>query len=336
MPNFDAWCIGKPYLIQWLGLLIAYAASDIQTGLNSVRNGRMYQTFSQPDTPEQWLELYKSDTLTTITKSISNMLNGHLIATESYAKVSITKSATDKKQLVHEFIELINASTIIPGPMIPKQIQTQLDEIDQTIRKVITDIAQSSSNDHTMLKDTTLAFLATVWLPCFLVHGKSPDHLFVQASTGDFTVINQLARYDPWIIYAPNIQKHIMAARSTRPADYKRIMKSATLNPYRKHNAWALKSDLGGFLLATAKVIGYRLTNTEVIRLFDAYAFDHHGLQEDADIPREDQEAYRKQLYRRRNYWIKAMASMTNHWQQSTKTIYNTTGTKQNQEMSEK
>ena len=234
------------------------------------------------------------------------------------------------EQFSQDLILLINASTAQPGTIFPEELRIEMDEIDQTVRQVIADTAQSPPNDKSILNDTTLAFAATVWLPFFLAHGQHPAHLFAMASSGDFNAMNQLVRMDPLIIHAPAIQKHLVTATRTRQADYNRIMKSATRSSYRKKTAWMIKADLAGLLLATAKVINYPLTKTEAVQLFDAYAHEHHGKREDTDIPRKDQEAYRKQLYRRRDYWGKFVSAAHQRLLAYSAKSLPTTGTKQN------
>jgi hypothetical protein len=174
-----------------------------------------------------------------------------------------------------------------------------------------------------------MAFLATVYLPYLITQHQSPSRLFAAACAGNFSAIDELVRLDPMIIYAPAIQKHMLAATKTRPHDYHRIMNAATCHPYRKHSAWTIKSDLGGFLLATAKAIHFPLNKTDVVRLFDAYAQENLGKSEDADIPRNDQEAYRKQLYRRRNYWAKFLSASTKQMLDLVKEMASQIGTKE-------
>ena len=338
-PHLDTWCVGRPYLIQWLGLLIAYAAADITFGLNAVRDGAMRRTIQPPEPLDLWFALYETEGIFSMFGSITEAIVKDMVPRDSNPSTEPKTTDAEFMAAMRDFATLMNASTATPVPTTSGDPgDNPLAKITESIRKFFGKIRQSPTGDTAIVKQTELAFLATVWLPYFLKNQNTPDELFAKASQGDLGAISQLVRYDPWIIYAPDIQKHIMAASTTRRAAYQRIMKSATLHPYRKYSKWAVKSDLGGFLLAAAKSLGYNLTKTDVVQLFDAYTQDtqKNPHAEDTDIPRTDQEAYRKQLYRRRAYWTKLLARETDEWLKFLKQLSDATGTKQNQEMSEK
>ena len=328
-PKLDAWCAGKPYIIRWLGLLIAHAAPEIQFGINAVRSGAMRRISATPESFDKWLALYEPMAIFPVIESFTDIIANDHAPKQNHLVPPDSQPSDLLAEAIQLFPILLIAATAKHDEVMSQELKNALAIADDYVRKGITAVHASSKNQKAILNSIEMTFLATVWLPCFLVRRQTPDQLFLLASGGDFKALNDLVRFDPLVIHAPSIRQHLAAASRMRQADHKRIMRATTSHPFRKSTAWAVKADLGGFLLAAASGIKYRLTKTDVVALFNAHAIDYLGKPRDTDIP-VDQETYRKQLFRRRDQWSRFLTGSTNEMLELVMELASASGTEQN------
>ena len=328
-PKLDAWCAGKPYIIRWLGLLIAHAAPEIQFGINAVRSGAMRRISATPESFDKWLALYEPMAIFPVIEAFTDIIANDHAPKQNHPVPPDSPPSDLLAEAIQLFPILLDAATAKPDEVMSQELKNALAIADDYVRKGITAVHASSKNQKAILNPIEMTFLATVWLPCFLVRRQTPDQLFLLANGGDFNALNDLVRFDPLVIHAPSIRQHLAAASRTRQADHKRIMRAITSHPFRRHSGWAVKADLGGFLLAAASGIKFRLTKTDIVALFNAYAIDYLGRPRDEDIP-ADQETYRKQLFRRRDQWSKFLTGSTNQMLELAMELASASGTEQN------
>jgi len=162
---------------------------------------------------------------------------------------------------------------------------------------------------HIQANDMEFSYFLQVWFPCIILYQALPRMLYNDALNGDIIALEKLLRLDRLLLHDPSIAKQLDAINAKCSNDYDKLVKSSIELPKPRITRRRIIDAVAGFISTSAILLGTELEEPQIRALFDAYANDLHGCDDD-DIPLAPESFYQA-IRRSRENWLQFVASLS-------------------------
>lgn len=307
LESVKKWINGKPLFLGTFSVIIAASAEQFNLFLKALKNDKFTSAIT-PDNKTEWIKLYKNHRH--LQKSLkvngSEFISQIVANNNTLNEILGTMGANvyEQKQVKSKYQKPLKQQ----DPQIQNDIQSLcLNLIENTLET----LAHLSSKDNQekleewkhIASNKEMAFLFSVWLPCWLNFGKSPTMILYKARHEDLISLEELLKIDKAAIYEPKIAEiWNQASKKPHSSQYEIIHKALAPDTKQSPGIRQTKYLLAGFISFMGEYFNFELKYSDIRDLFDAIAQDLNNQTCDTDLP-ESKDAFRKAVSRNKPFW---------------------------------
>ena len=310
MKHLSNWAKGKPLGLVMIAQQLAVGAESCFESLMLIKSGDRIEAFSSLPKAREWVRLYRSHRR--MQRSITECLrrfgkNGRMWA--EFAEViflrqkTLSKTLESMKKEFETMRPFERRRVISKGQKeVNRLYSLHLADIESDIDGKVNE--EFNRKFKEALNEPEIKFFFKAWIPCWFLYGDYAPRLLRRARLGDVKTTEKLLRLDPSIINDPKIGEYLHQARGKgKGASFERLMEASLKEPKAKMTVKKVKCSIAGFISLASIMLGWKLEEPEVRKLFDAVAHDMGKGDIDTDLP-ESPEAFEKAIRRERAFWM--------------------------------
>jgi hypothetical protein len=147
-------------------------------------------------------------------------------------------------------------------------------------------------------------FYLRVWVPCWFLYKDFPTRMLRRARLGDISAMEKLLRLDTRVLDDRKIREYFHQAKEKgKRWTVGRLTDALRKGPKGTITVKRVKYSIAGAISSISILLGHKLTEPEIRKLFHAVAHDMRKGNIDTDLPRSS-EAFAKAIQREHGFWM--------------------------------